>query len=123
MQLIRLAANTSERGGGSRIATLAQLQHFSKVGAPYITDAGAACGANINAWGANAGITVVAAAQLADTITSPLGTGWFDSAGLGIGAKCIFNSGTTNISFGGGATGFYVVSPLWSNAVSGCALQ
>jgi len=81
---------------------------------PYITDAGAGCGANFNGLGPNAGITIVAGTQFANWITDPFDTGWFDSNLVEIGSKCAFDKTTTNVTLTDGNK--YPLSPLWSNA-------
>jgi hypothetical protein len=96
---------------------------------PYITDAGASCGANFNGLGANAGITIVGGHEFAETETDifPNG-GWLDSRGSENGDKCAW------ISSGQGAsanvklsTGTFAVQSLWSNAFNsgagGCVLS
>jgi hypothetical protein len=88
---------------------------------PYITDAGAACGANFNGLGPNAGITIVAGHELAETITDQFPSGgWLDGSGAENGDKCAW------ISSGQGAaanvtlsTGTFPVQSLWSNAFNG----
>jgi len=90
---------------------------------PYITDAGGSCGANFNGLGPNAGITIVAGHELAETITDQFpSTGWLDSAGAENGDKCAW------ISSGQGATasftlttGTFPVQSLWSNSSNGGA--
>jgi hypothetical protein len=86
---------------------------------PYITDAGASCGANFNGLGANAGITIVSGHELAETITDQFpSTGWLDGNGEENGDKCAW------ISSGQGAAAdvtltnqsSYPVQSLWSNA-------
>ena len=96
---------------------------------PYITDAGANCGADFNGLGPNAGITIVEGHEMAETITDQFpSTGWVDSRGQEIGDKCAW------ISSGQGASasaplsnGSYPVQSLWSNAFNsdtgGCVLQ
>jgi serine protease len=95
---------------------------------PYITDAGASCGANFNGLGPDAGITIVEGHEMAETITDQFpSTGWLDSGGSEIGDKCAW------ISSGQGAsaditlsTGTFAVQSLWSNAFNsgggGCVL-
>jgi hypothetical protein len=88
---------------------------------PYITDAGASCGANFNGLGAKAGITIVEGHEAAETITDQFPNGgWLDSSGSEIGDKCAW------ISSGQGAsadttlsTGTFPVQSLWSNAFNG----
>ena len=89
---------------------------------PYITDAGAGCGANFNGLGPNAGITIVAGHEAAETITDqfPRG-GWLDGSGAENGDKCAW------ISSGQGASAkvklsdgvYYPVQSLWSNVSNG----
>jgi hypothetical protein len=95
---------------------------------PYITDAGASCGANFNGLGAKAGITIVSGHEMAETITDQFPNGgWLDSSGAENGDKCAW------ISSGQGAaaditltTGKFPVQSLWSNAFNsgsgGCVL-
>ncbi len=92
---------------------------------PYITDAGASCGANFNGLGPDAGITIVEGHELAETTTDQFpSTGWLDSGGSENGDKCAWNSATANVSF---STGRYPVQPLWSNAANsdagGCVMS
>jgi hypothetical protein len=96
---------------------------------PYITDAGASCGANFNGLGRDAGITIVGGHEMGETITDQFpGTGWLDSSGAENGDKCAW------ISSGQGAsadislsTGTFPVQSLWSNAFNsgsgGCVLS
>ena len=96
---------------------------------PYITDAGASCGANFNGLGPKAGITIVEGHEMAETITDQFpSSGWVDSSGSEIGDKCAW------ISSGQGASamitlssGTFPVQSLWSNAFNGdaggCVLQ
>ena len=47
---------------------------------PYITDAGASCGANFNGLGPDAGITIVEGHEFGETISDQFpSTGWLDS--------------------------------------------
>jgi serine protease len=88
---------------------------------PYITDAGASCGANYNGLGANAGITIVEGHELAETITDqyPSG-GWLDGSGAENGDKCAWiatgQTGATASEPIGGSS--YPVQSLWSNAAN-----
>ena len=96
---------------------------------PYITDAGASCGANFNGLGPKAGITIVEGHELAETVTDQFPNGgWLDSGGAENGDKCAW------ISSGQGAaanvtlsTGTFPVQSLWSNAFNndtgGCVLS
>jgi hypothetical protein len=96
---------------------------------PYITDAGASCGANFNGLGAKAGITIVEGHEFAETESDifPNG-GWLDSNGAENADKCAWISSgqgaAANVNLGG--TNFPVQS-LWSNAFNsnagGCVLS
>ena len=60
---------------------------------PYITDAGASCGANFNGLGPNAGITIVEGHEMAETISDQFPNGgWLDSGGAENGDKCAWIS-------------------------------
>jgi hypothetical protein len=96
---------------------------------PYITDAGASCGANFNGLSRLAGITIVSGHEMGETITDQFpSTGWLDPNGAENGDKCAW------ISSGQGAAadvtltnGYsYPVQSLWSNAFNtnsgGCVL-
>ena len=84
---------------------------------PYITDAGASCGANFNGLGPNAGITIVGGHEFAETESDiyPNG-GWLDSGGAENGDKCAWNAASTSVNMGGSS---FPVQPLWSNAANG----
>ena len=96
---------------------------------PYITDAGASCGANFNGLGPNAGITIVGGHEFAETETDifPNG-GWLDGSGAENGDKCAWISSgqgaSANITL---STGTFAVQSLWSNAFDsgsgGCVLS
>jgi hypothetical protein len=96
---------------------------------PYITDAGASCGANFNNLGANAGITIVGGHEFAETETDifPNG-GWLDGSGAENGDKCAWISSgqgaSANVSMNGAS---FPVQSLWSNAYNsntgGCVLS
>jgi hypothetical protein len=89
---------------------------------PYITDAGASCGANFNGLGATAGITIVEGHELAETETDQYpSSGWLDSGGAENGDKCAWNSATASVALN--AKTSYPVQPLWSNASSSCVLS
>jgi serine protease len=96
---------------------------------PYMTDAGASCGANFNGLGPDAGITIVGGHEMAESITDQFPNGgWLDSNGQEIGDKCAW------ISSGQGASAdvtlpdgnSFPVQSLWSNAFNsdagGCVL-
>jgi hypothetical protein len=88
---------------------------------PYITDAGRACGQDaVN--GANGtldGVSIVEGHELAETITDPLLTAWYDATGNEIGDKCAW----TNLADISTSAGSFAVQPLWSNAANGCVLS
>jgi hypothetical protein len=110
-------------------STSSSVGNVAYTNLPYITDAGAACGANFNGLGANAGITIVEGHELGETITDQFPSGgWLDSGGAENGDKCAW------ISSGQGAsadikltTGTFAVQSLWSNAFNssagGCVLS
>jgi serine protease len=88
---------------------------------PYMTDAGASCGANFNNLGPKAGITIVEGHELAETITDQFPNGgWLDGSGEENADKCAWTAGTSNQTLGGSS---FPVQPLWSNASSGCVLS
>src|SRR5205823_1097126 len=79
---------------------------------PYITDAGASCGANFNNLGSKAGITIVEGHEMAETITDQFPNGgWLDGSGEENGDKCAWTGGTSNQTMGGSS---FPVQPLWS---------
>jgi len=110
-------------------ATSSSVGNVAYTNLPYMTDAGASCGANFNGLGPNAGITIVAGHEMAETITDQFPNGgWLDSSGGENGDKCAW------ISSGQGAaadtslsTGTFPVQSLWSNAFNdgsgGCVLS
>ena len=96
---------------------------------PYMTDAGATCGANFNGLGSKAGITIVEGHEMAETITDQFPNGgWLDSSGAENGDKCAWISSgqgaTADVKF---STGSFPVQSLWSNAFNsgagGCVLS
>jgi hypothetical protein len=104
-------------------STSSSVGNVAYTNLPYITDAGASCGANFNGLGPKAGMTIVEGHELAETVTDqyPNG-GWLDSGGAENGDKCAW------ISSGQGAsatitlsTGTFPVQSLWSNAFNGGA--
>ncbi len=94
---------------------------------PYITDAGASCGANFNNLGPNAGITIVGGHEFAETETDifPNG-GWLDRSSAENGDKCAWISSgqgaSANVTMNGAT---FPVQSLWSNASAGgeCVLS
>lgn len=132
--VIATANENNANGFGSQYCawhswTTSSVGNVAYTNLPYITDAGATCGANFNGLGAEAGITIVGGHEMAETITDQFpGSGWLDSAGAEIGDKCAW------ISSGQGAsadiklsTGTFPVQSLWSNAFNssagGCVLS
>ena len=96
---------------------------------PYITDAGASCGANFNGLGSNAGITIVEGHEFAETVTDQFPSGgWLDGSGAENGDKCAWIStgqgAAADVSLNGAT---YPVQSLWSNAFNsgagGCVLS
>jgi hypothetical protein len=85
---------------------------------PYITDAGAGCGAGINGLGPNAGITIVEGHEFAETESDifPSG-GWLDANGAENGDKCAWitsgQGAIASVSMNGAS---FPVQSLWSNA-------
>ena len=110
-------------------STSSSVGNIAYTNLPYITDAGASCGANFNGLGANAGITIVEGHEMAETETDQFpSSGWLDGSGSEIGDKCAW------ISSGQGASadvklsnGSYPLQSLWSNAFNsdagGCVLS
>jgi serine protease len=89
---------------------------------PYITDAGASCGANFNGLGPKAGITIVGGHEFAETETDIWpNVGWLDKNGAENGDKCAWISSgpgaTANVLLNGNS---YPLQSLWSNANGGC---
>jgi hypothetical protein len=90
---------------------------------PYMTDAGASCGANFNNLGPNAGITIVGGHEFAETETDifPNG-GWLDRGGAENGDKCAWIGSGQGVSASVSLNGVkYPVQSLWSNAFNGGA--
>jgi serine protease len=96
---------------------------------PYITDAGASCGANFNGLGSKAGITIVGGHEFAETESDIYpSTGWLDGSGGENGDKCAWISSgqgaAANVSMGSAT---FPVQSLWSNAFNsnagGCVLS
>jgi serine protease len=132
--VIATASGNNASGFGTQYcawhsATSSSYGNIAYTNLPYITDAGASCGANFNGLGPTAGITIVEGHELAETITDQFpSTGWLDSGGAENGDKCAW------ISSGQGASAYaqfgqvaYPVQSLWSNAFNsgagGCVLS
>jgi hypothetical protein len=131
--VIATATKNSSSGFGRQYcayhsATSSTVGNVAYTNLPYITDAGASCGANFNGLGPKAGITIVSGHEMAETITDQFPNGgWLDSGGAENGDKCAW------ISSGQGASadinlssGTFAVQSLWSNAFNsgsgGCVL-
>jgi len=121
--VIATATGNSSSGFGRQYcayhsSTSSTVGNVAYTNLPYITDAGASCGANFNGLGPDAGITIVGGHEMGETITDQFpSTGWLDSGGAENGDKCAW------ISSGQGAsadislsTGTFAVQSLWSNA-------
>ena len=132
--VIATATRNNSNGFGSQYcayhsSTSSAVGNVAYTNLPYITDAGASCGANFNGLGPNAGITIVGGHEMGETITDQFPNGgWLDSSGAENGDKCAW------ISSGQGAsaditlnTGSFPVQSLWSNAFNkdagGCVLS
>ena len=128
--VIATASGNNSSGFGSSYcayhsSTSSSAGNIAYTNLPYITDAGASCGANFNGLGPNAGITIVGGHEMAETITDQFPSGgWLDSQGGEIGDKCAWNSATSTQPMPNGTD--YPVQPLWSNAANsgagGCVL-
>src|ERR1019366_864530 len=132
--VIATATRNSSSGFGKQYcayhsSTSSSVGYVAYTNLPYITDAGASCGAHFNGLGPNAGITIVGGHEMGETITDQFPNGgWLDSGGAENGDKCAW------ISSGQGAaaditlsTGTFPVQSLWSNAFNsgsgGCVLS
>jgi serine protease len=122
--VIATATGNNASGFGTRYcawhsATSSSYGNIAYTNLPYITDAGASCGANFNGLGPNAGITIVGGHEMGETITDQFpSTGWLDSNGAENGDKCAWistgNQGAAaDITL---STGTFAVQSLWSNA-------
>jgi len=98
---------------------------------PYIPDAGASCGANyVNAtdgngvYGSLDGVSIVEGHEIAETVTDPYLSGYFDRYGYENGDKCAWIrpgsiGGAANLTFG---TGAFAMQGTWSNSLVACSL-
>ena len=85
---------------------------------PYMTDAGASCGAGFNGLGAKAGVTIGGGHEFAETETDifPNG-GWLDKNGAENADKCAWISSGQGASASVAMNGkSFPVQSLWSNA-------
>ena len=96
---------------------------------PYLTDAGASCGANFNGLGPNAGITIVSGHEMAEAASDQFPNGgWLDGSGAENGDKCAWiasgQGASASVSMNGNS---FPVQSLWSNAFNnnagGCVLS
>ena len=132
--VIATATGNNSRGFGTQYcayhsATSSTVGNVAYTNLPYITDAGASCGANFNGLGPDAGITIVGGHEMGETITDQFPNGgWLDSGGAENGDKCAWISSgqgaAANINL---STGTFAVQSLWSNASNsgsgGCVLS
>jgi len=128
--VIATAHNNNATGFGSTYcawhsSTGSSFGNLAYTNFPYMTDAGASCGANFvnKTTGALDGVTIVGGHEYAETVTDPFpSSGWIDANGAENGDKCAW------ISSGQGAAADVNVSPsgtfpggpfpvqsLWSN--------
>jgi serine protease len=132
--VINTATGNNASGFGSQYcawhsSTGSSYGNIAYTNMPYITDAGASCGAGFNGLGAKAGITIVGGHEFAETETDifPNG-GWLDSSGSENGDKCAWISSgqgaSANVTMNGAT---FPVQSLWSNAFNnnsgGCVLS
>ena len=122
--VINTATGNNASGFGSRYcawhsSTASSYGNIAYTNMPYITDAGANCGAGaVNQPGTTDGITIVGGHEFAETETDifPNG-GWLDGSGAENGDKCAWISSgqgaLANVSFKGAT---FPVQSLWSNA-------
>jgi hypothetical protein len=132
--VIATAHGNNASGFGSQYcawhsSTSSSYGNIAYTNLPYITDAGASCGANFNGLGAKAGITIVEGHEMSETVTDQFPNGgWLDSGGEENGDKCAWISSgqgaSANIKL---STGTFPVQSLWSNAFNsgagGCVLS
>ncbi len=133
--VIATARNNSASGFGTQYcawhsSTSSSYGNIAYTNLPYMTDAGASCGANFNGLGPNAGITIVEGHEMAETISDQFPNGgWLDGSGEENGDKCAWLSSgqgaSASVSMSNGAR--YAVQSLWSNAFNnkngGCVLS
>ena len=126
--VIATAHNNNAVGFGTQYcawhsSTSSAYGNLAYTNLPYITDAGASCGANFNNLGPNAGITIVEGHEMAETITDQFPNGgWLDGSGGENGDKCAWISSgqgaSANVTMNGAS---FPVQSLWSNAFNGGA--
>ncbi|GHO57867.1 hypothetical protein [Ktedonobacter robiniae] len=135
--VINTATHNNASGFGTQYcawhsSTSSSYGHIAYTNMPYITDAGASCGANFvnsGSTGLTDGITIVGGHEFAETETDIYpSSGWIDSSGSENGDKCAWISSgqgaSANITL---STGTFPVQSLWSNAFNsgagGCVLS
>jgi hypothetical protein len=113
---------------GWHASTSSQYGEIAFTNLPYVTDAGASCGANYvhaGAAGLLDGVTIVEGHELEETVTDEVPpAGWTDAAGYEIADKCAWigvggTGGAQDIAL---ATGSFPVAGLWSNADGECVI-
>ncbi len=133
--VIATSTGNSSRGFGTQYCawhsyTSSSYGNVAYTNLPYITDAGASCGANFNNLGADAGITIVEGHEAAETVTDQFpSSGWLDGNGAETGDKCAWiasgQGASANVTFPDGET--FPVQSLWSNVFNsnngGCVLS
>jgi len=133
--VIATATRNNSRGFGTQFcayhsATSSTVGNVAYTNLPYITDAGASCGANFNGLGPDAGITIVGGHEMAETVTDQFPNGgWLDSSGAENGDKCAWISSgqgaAADVTLTSGSS--FPVQSLWSNAFNsgsgGCVLS
>jgi hypothetical protein len=132
--VIATATHNNASGFGTQYcawhsATSSSYGNIAYTNLPYITDAGASCGANFNGLGSKAGITIVEGHEMAETINDQFPNGgWLDRNGEENGEKCAWiqsgQGASASVSMNGSS---YPVQSLWSNAFNsnngGCVLS
>jgi hypothetical protein len=127
--VINTATGNNSSGFGSQYcawhsSTSSSYGNLAYTNMPYITDAGANCGAGfVNPSGATDGITIVGGHEFAETETDifPNG-GWLDGSGSENGDKCAWISSGQGASANATLNGTpFPVQSLWSNAFNGNA--
>ena len=132
--VVATATHNSASGFGTQYcawhsSTSSSYGNIAYTNLPYITDAGASCGANFNNLGPKAGITIVEGHEMAETITDqyPNG-GWLDKNGEENGDKCAWITSGQGASASVPLNGTnFPVQSLWSNVFNsdkgGCVLS
>ena len=135
--VINTATGNNASGFGTQYcawhsSTSSSYGNIAYTNMPYITDAGASCGANFvnpGSAGLTDGITIVGGHEFAETETDIYpSSGWLDKNGQENGDKCAWISSgqgaSANITL---STGTFPVQSLWSNAFNsgagGCVLS